>query len=556
MTIAMRDGAWARLGMLAGLGLLVAAACGDVSRQDGADDGDDGGDGGDGDGDGDGTRVDAGVEEGFSLVLAAERVLVRQGANATVEATIERAPGFDGPVTLTVGDLPGGVTAEAVTVGADDSEAVLSLSAAADSAQGASRIDVKAASGDITRARPLRLLVAGQPGTLDRSFASTGLFETQIGNMTTVGRGVVVQPGPSGDRLLVTGATATQAVTIRLDDTGALDDTFGSGGAVSTGVGPSSGGIVIRRATSGRILVGGWGGADSVGGYNSAIFAYTADGVLDGDFGQGGTAVRSLGQGLDEIHQVLEDEDGRLLLFSTYFDGPALVMTRFTAEGDPDPGFSAVLDGAFVETAILRDGRALVAGFYGLGLGANSLWITRRRADGSSDPDFDGDGHVMTDLGDTSNARVSGLIPLAAGKLLAIGAGNLDPEGRVIVLARYNPNGSLDLTFGNGGVIRTGTPFVTSAPNAAVADPEGRILFAGSLPGAATSVLAVARFLPDGALDFPFGEGGVATADFAAASIASDGAYGIALDSDGRIVLSGAIGPVGDQSLAVARFWP
>jgi uncharacterized delta-60 repeat protein len=552
MTCALRARAWTNIGLLASLSLNLATACGDVNRRPAGDDGD----GDEDDGDDDGSASDAGLAEGFSLALGGDRIMVRQGASANVGATVERAPDFDGSILLTVLDLPEGVTADPVTVAAGETETILSLSADSNAAQGALPIEVSASAGDLTRTRTLRLLVAGQPGTLDRSFADAGRFSTRIGNMTTVGRGLVLQPGPAGDRFLVTGATGTQAVTIRLDDTGALDDTFGSGGAVSTGIGPSSGGIVVKLAASGRILVGGWGGTDGVGGYNSALFAYTADGVLDTAFGDGGTAVVSLGSGMDEIHQVLEDEEGRLYTFTTSYGSPVTaIMARFSGEGDRDPGFGAVVENAFVETAIFRDGNVIMAGLI-IAPKGSSFWLARRRPDGSADTTFDGDGHAVTGFGDTSSGRVSGVIPAAEEKLLAIGVVNLNPEDRFLTLTRYNSNGSLDLTFGNGGIIRTTTPFATGAPNAAIVDLDGRILFAGTLPDASTAILAVARCQPDGTLDPAFGESGIATADFNVPTISSDGAFGVTLDSDGRIILSGGVGPAGDQELAVARFWP
>jgi uncharacterized delta-60 repeat protein len=531
------------VGLLAGV--LGANACGGVHNRDDDDDGQ-----GDDDGSADDDGADGAPDGGFSLILAADRVLVRQGESVSLGVTIERGAGFDEPVDVTMEDLPDGVTAGSLTIGAGESAGSLTLSAAADSAQGATPTGVAGAAGETSDSAPLRVLVGGPPGTLDQSFADGGTFRIQIGGMTTVGRGLMVQPDPSGDRILVTGAAGTQTVTIRLDESGSLDDTFGSGGAVSTGLGPSSGGLVVTSAESGRILVAGWGGDDAPMGYNSALFAYTAEGVLDPDFGNGGTVDHDLGDGYDEIHQLLQDDDGRLVTISTVFAPISAHLARFSPDGEPDAAFTAAVDGASAETAMLQpDGTVLAAGTF-----ESDFWLARYRDDGSPDPAFDGDGQVTTSLGDTDT--ISGLLPASGGKLVAVGVSALDPDGLVIALARYNSNGSLDLTFGDGGRRRTAVPFDTNAPNAAILDSDDRILFAGKRPNAPTATFAVARLVPDGTVDDSFGDAGVAVVDFALGTVTIDGAFGIAIDSDGRVVVSGGIGPAGGQLLAVARLWP
>src|SRR5689334_21516759 len=91
----------------------------------------------------------------------------------------------------------------------------------------------------------------------------------------------------------------------------------------------------------------------------------------------------------------------------------------------------------------------------------------------------------------------------------------------------YAAAGSLDPTFGNGGIVVTpnGGGVVTDA----VLQADGKIVVQGSF--------GVARFLSTGALDTSFGNGG-----FAQAPASADfGAVG--LQSDGKILVAG----VGDS---------
>lgn len=116
-------------------------------------------------------------------------------------------------------------------------------------------------------------------------------------------------------------------------------------------------------------------------------------------------------------------------------------------------------------------------------------------------------------------------------------------------LARYEPDGALDQTFGSGGEV---TGPVGDALAVAI-DAAGRVVAAGSTG----SALAVVRYLPDGTLDPTFGSGGIATtAGFSYA------ANGVVIDPAGNIVTAGSTTPVCSgpngchTNFALARFTP
>jgi uncharacterized delta-60 repeat protein len=234
--------------------------------------------------------------------------------------------------------------------------------------------------------------------------------------------------------------------------------------------------------------------------------------------------------------------------------GPSSSVTSYTAGGDADGAFAVTASDAIVQTALLQDDGSVVLA----GQRNEQFWIARYLDDASPDPGLDGDGdsdgQVALFLGDSST--IHGLVPASGGRLLAVGVSAADPEGSVVSLARINSNGSPDLAFGESGELRTSISFTTRAPNAITVDQGGRILIAGTLSTTATSIFVIGRLGPDGAVDDTFGTAGSAVADFAVDDTPDDGAYGVTLDSDGRILVSGTIGPSGDESLAVARFWP
>src|SRR5262249_4506077 len=113
---------------------------------------------------------------------------------------------------------------------------------------------------------------------------------------------------------------------------------------------------------------------------------------------------------------------------------------------------------------------------------------------------------------------------------------------KAIMVARYNPDGSLDTSFGAGGV--ASTSLVTTASAVAI-QADGKIVVAGnyySSPGVAQ--FALARLTATGALDGSFGaagNGAVVTPIFQ--GDLWDTAYDMALQSDGKIVVVGARTP-------------
>lgn len=135
--------------------------------------------------------------------------------------------------------------------------------------------------------------------------------------------------------------------------------------------------------------------------------------------------------------------------------------------------------------------------------------------------------------------------------MLALVLGALAPAGRA------QPAGSLDLSFGTGGVATFNTSLgqVSAArARAAVVQPDGKIVVAGDLGSTAGALnstgLIVTRYWPDGALDVTFGVGG-----FARVVVGGSGqARAVALQSDGRIVVAGAVRQGSQVDFLVARF--
>jgi uncharacterized delta-60 repeat protein len=117
--------------------------------------------------------------------------------------------------------------------------------------------------------------------------------------------------------------------------------------------------------------------------------------------------------------------------------------------------------------------------------------------------------------------------------------------------------GDLDTSFGVGGKVVTDVPGYTSEFGTDVAvQPDGKILVAGYAVSSTngTSDFAVLRYNPDGSLDTSFGIDGKVFTDF---SNSSDVAFAIALQVDGRIIVGGVTSTSSlPGTFAVVRYLP
>ena len=146
---------------------------------------------------------------------------------------------------------------------------------------------------------------------------------------------------------------------------------------------------------------------------------------------------------------------------------------------------------------------------------------------------------------------VGGVAVQPDGKIVvAATAEQSDGNTTVIAVARLNPDGSLDASFGNGGKASAQAGAGAGA-RAVTIDAQGRIVVAGSAATAGgAGDFAVVRFLPDGSLDNTFAGDGSATVDLGGNDAAAD----VGVDAEGRVVLAGAsVDDRGPRGFALAR---
>ncbi|HEY9403357.1 MAG TPA: carboxypeptidase regulatory-like domain-containing protein [Pyrinomonadaceae bacterium] len=265
----------------------------------------------------------------------------------------------------------------------------------------------------------------------------------------------------------------------------------------------------------------------------------------------------------------------------------SLVLQRYNADGSRDTSFgmNGTVTTAFNNRAsgsavvIQPDGKIVVAGSTGnQNSSRDDFALARYNPDGSLDTTFgpNGDGKVITDFSNNSADGAGDVTLQPDGKIVAIGrtstvtvgspipVENLSPAN--FALARYNPNGTLDASFGAGGADGDGkvtTDFLSGQDiaYAVVLQPDGKLVAAGSAQTGADQFadldFALARYNADGSLDSHFDSDGKLTTDFGG----RDEAFSAALQADGRVVAVGSrklstTGGGTSSDFALARYNP
>jgi uncharacterized delta-60 repeat protein len=330
-----------------------------------------------------------------------------------------------------------------------------------------------------------RCLLSG-PGSLDSTFGSGGIVTTSLGARSSdYALGVVVQ---SDGKIVAAGGSAASSGkhyldVVRYNPNGTLDGSFGSGGIVQTqfsDISVWSGGIALQ--SDGKILVG-----NSVGG-NFELVRYNANGTLD-----------------------------------QTFNGTGMVSTQIGAN-------TALLTGVAIET-VNGNVKIVASGDAHAGAGYNVLALARYNLDGSLDTSFGNGGKVVTDLG--HDADLSGVAIQADGQIVVAG----DSSATYFLVARYGTGGSLDPTFGSGGVA---TGAVAGSASAVIVQPDGKIVAGGEFfENLHPSGWALERLNTDGSLDSTFGTGGVVDGPVLSTQGNQVRIRALAIDTSGNLVAAG-----------------
>jgi len=280
------------------------------------------------------------------------------------------------------------------------------------------------------------------------------------------------------------------------------------------------------------------------------------------DFKIVSTTIADFGSGSSYCQSLLEQPDGKFVLSGYAFTDHNydFALLRYNNEGSGlDSSFGTggkvttdigVNQDYAYASALQSDGKIILCGTtYN-----NKQWqiaLVRYNPDGSLDQSFGSSGIVLTALHDSDDEAKSIAIQ-ADGKIIVAGY-TRDNKKYNFALVRYNKNGNLDSTFGKYGIVETPIGSGDAEANGVVIESDGKIVAAGYSSNGKDDDFTLACYNPDGSLDKNFGTGGITTTDF---GFGDDHCNAVALQSDGAIVAAGYAFNGTDKDYAVARYLP
>jgi uncharacterized delta-60 repeat protein len=406
-------------------------------------------------------------------------------------------------------------------------------------------------------------------GALDLTFGSGGIVTTSLNSYDDFAHGVLLQS--NGDLIAYGGATTVTKKTdytgfglARYTPSGSLDTTFGAGGIVTTfAVGKTSiefplddtqlGVSQAALQADGKIVAVGNG---------SYLVRYDGNGSLDTTFGSGGLVTVPSGFSVDSV--LIQPSNGDIVVGGNSVQGSNnyFALLRYTPTGTLDATFGSggevvttAVAGSSVNYLALENGD-IVAGGFANGVNSDSWALARYTLGGSLDTTFGSGGIVMTSwaylsFADPAVPAISSLLVEPNGQIVAVGTGRVTVPD-VWALARYNIDGSLDSTFGSGGIV-TSSPTGRDVADGSALESNGQIVVTGW--SSANNVFEVGVYNANGSLDTSFGSGGFVTTSWFGGIPNQDNGGGVVIQPGGKIVTA-ASERFAKRDFMLARYGP
>jgi uncharacterized delta-60 repeat protein len=352
-------------------------------------------------------------------------------------------------------------------------------------------------------------------GVLDSGFGSGGKTTTSFG--AAAGAYAVAL---DGTKIVVAGYATVgsykQAAIARYNSNGTLDSTFGTAGKTSVAFQTNSDNeaFAVAVQSDGKYVISGYTLKQSTANFVTARF--TSAGALDTTYNSTGYNVTQFGSGasVDErANGVAVQPDGKIVASGfkrkngsgeVYAFALArcttggVLDTTFSADGKMSDNISSVTtDNAFAQALGMQtDGKAVVAGYIQLASGEQNVALTRYTAAGAFDTTFGTtNGTTILNLSAGLNDKATALKMQTDGKILVAGTTQTG-GGTVANLLRFTTTGSLDTSFGTGGILTTTFGGSSATANAVAIQSDGKIIVVGPVTNTYSKFL-IARVKPN-----------------------------------------------------------
>lgn len=360
-------------------------------------------------------------------------------------------------------------------------------------------------------------------------------------------------------------ASQPLTVTVR-GQAGDVDTSYGGGTLVTPGGTTDDYVRGVAVQADGKAVVAGFGNLNASTGTDFMLLRHLRDGGLDPSFGSGGRVSTAFGPGADKVYALLLQPDGKIVLAgdsSQGANGSDFALARYNADGSLDASFG---NGGKVLTAVGSDGARETV--YGLALqtvggaarivavgGEGDFIAAGCRADGTLDASF-GTGGIVRSLFGSVTGAARGVVVTPANQLVLVGHRDHD-----FAAVRLLPNGSLDPAFGNAGRVIVAVSLDNwDEATALVRQTDGRLLLGGWVytGNSSSADTVLVRLNADGSRDTAFSPNAIRITAVAAGT-KTDAGRALALQPDERVptvrVLQAGEANGSDLDVVPMRHW-
>ena len=365
---------------------------------------------------------------------------------------------------------------------------------------------------------------------------------------------------------------------------GLLDPSFGIAGkviknSVSDGIGRA---VIVKQ--NGKIIVSGEIlNTQNILGFD--ISQFQTSGLPDSSFGTNGSVDTYISNNpleyLRALCMALQNDD-KILVGGTK-SGMDFAVARYLANGLPDNSFNTngvkILDlgtsqEGIAALAVLPDDKIIAVGYYlktiSGGTQVYDIVVTRFNASGSLDNSFGINGKVFFNLSNAGTGTARSIAVQPDGKFLVAARNSTLGLNQAYMLLRFEPNGSIDSTFGINGLTTITLPIVQPIPSLGTFDypvdikllPDGKILFGSSTVNTrayncpfstcAKTFFSLVKFDSTGMVDSSFGVNGAIISDLLGYGENINSCLAV---SQNKIIIAGwTDGPGDDDDYALKRY--
>jgi len=215
---------------------------------------------------------------------------------------------------------------------------------------------------------------------------------------------------------------------------------------------------------------------------------------------------------------------------------PGILDASFGLNGKVATSFGVNFESSCPGAEMQPDGKILQLGL--VGGGVTGWAVVRYNTDGSLDNSFGNGGKSFIQTPMSNVDFPSSIKVLPTGKILLAGL-MYDAIGSNGGIVKLNSNGSIDQTFGTSGFVKTNPGAGGNFFDMEI-QSDGKIICVGEYGVLAMnnySDFAIVRYKADGTLDNTFSNDGIQNVDFGGYN---DFAYSVFIQADGKIIVTGA----------------